>query len=175
MRRTGLLLALTVLTSPLFGADEWSGVERVVAVGDVHGDYGQFITLLRQAALIDDGEDRIGGRAHLVQTGDVPDRGPDSRKVMDLLKKLEKQARKAKGYVHALVGNHEAVNIYGDLRYVHEGEYEAFKTPRSRELLEAAYEAHVENVKQALPEEGLPDFSGEYRDKWIREAAAGMG
>lgn len=53
-----------------------------------------------------------------MQTGDVPDRGPDSRKVMDLLMDLEKQARKAGGIVHALLGNHEVMNMVGDLRYV---------------------------------------------------------
>jgi hypothetical protein len=31
---------------------------------------------------------------------------------------LERQAKKAGGAVHALIGNHEAMNVYGDLRYV---------------------------------------------------------
>jgi len=121
-----LLLALSSAQS-IAAADTWSGVERIVAVGDVHGDYDQFVRILEQTELIDSETNWIGGRTHLVQTGDVPDRGPDSRKVFDLLMKLEKQARKAKGYVHALVGNHEAMNVYGDLRYVHPGEFEAFK------------------------------------------------
>ena len=99
--------------------DTWTGVDRIIAIGDVHGDYEQFVKLLRSAGLIDDNEDWAGGRTHLVQTGDVPDRGAATRKVMDLLMKLEKQANKAKGYVHALIGNHEAMNMYGDLRYVH--------------------------------------------------------
>ena len=35
-----------------------------------------------------------GGKTHLVQMGDLIDRGPDSRKIMDLLMNLEQQARR---------------------------------------------------------------------------------
>src|SRR4051812_48702821 len=63
------------------------GVERVVAVGDVHGAYDRFVELLTVAGLIDDHLHWAGGRAHLVQTGDVVDRGPDSLKAIDLLRR----------------------------------------------------------------------------------------
>ena len=96
--------------------NEWTGVERTVAVGDVHGDFEQFVMVLESAGLLDGEGNWVGGRTHLVQTGDVLDRGPDSRKVMDLLMKLEKQAEAAGGRVHVLIGNHEAMNVYGDLR-----------------------------------------------------------
>src|SRR5262245_10688082 len=112
-----LLAAVGFLTVPKLAAQsEFSGVERVVAVGDVHGDYAGFVWVLRAAGIIDAKERWIGGKAHLVQTGDVVDRGGDSRKAMDLLMSLEKQAAKAGGRVHALIGNHEAMNLYGDLR-----------------------------------------------------------
>ena len=107
------------------GQAEWTGVERVVAVGDVHGDYGGFVEVLRSAGVIDQKLRWTGGKTHLVQTGDVPDRGADSRKAMDLLMNLEKQAAKAGGQVHALIGNHEAMNLYGDLRYTVPGEFAA--------------------------------------------------
>ena len=106
--------------------DAWSGVERIVAVGDVHGDFDQFVKALRAAAVIDANQNWVAGRTHLVQTGDVLDRGPDSRKAMDLLMKLEAQAAEANGAVHALIGNHEAMVLLGDWRYVHEGESNAF-------------------------------------------------
>lgn len=177
MRRSSIRLAaalFVLLNAPFSPAkDEWSGVERIVAVGDVHGDYAQFTTLLRQTALIDEDEDWAGGRAHLVQTGDVVDRGPDSRKVIDLLRKLEKQARKAKGRVHALIGNHEAMNVYGDLRYIHRGEFAEFETRRSRQLLEAAFEAHAEGLRQSRPPEELPDLTGDYRLRWFDEHPPG--
>jgi TPR repeat protein len=107
--------------------DIWTGVDRVIAVGDIHGDYEQFVKVLQSADLIDNNANWIGGKAHLVQTGDVVDRGPDSRAIMDLLMKLEKQAVAAGGGVHALIGNHEAMDIYGDLRYVSSAEFAAFQ------------------------------------------------
>ncbi|MFB3892411.1 MAG: metallophosphoesterase [Phycisphaerae bacterium] len=108
------------------GACTWSGVQRIVAVGDVHGDYAQFIKVLRAASVVNDKDDWIAGRTHLVQTGDVVDKGPASRKCMDLLMKLEKQAADAGGAVHALIGNHEALVLLGDWRYVAAGEIDAF-------------------------------------------------
>ena len=77
----GLLSCFLLLEAPALSAaqDTW-GVERVVAIGDVHGDYEQFVAVLRSAGLIDSQESRSGGKTHLVQTGDVLDRGPDSRK-----------------------------------------------------------------------------------------------
>ncbi len=112
--------------------NEWTGVERTVAVGDVHGDFEQFVLVLESAGLVDGEGNWAGGRTHLVQTGDVLDRGPDSRKVMDLLMKLEKQAEAAGGRVHVLIGNHEAMNVYGDLRFVSPGEFAAFSDQAAR-------------------------------------------
>ncbi len=45
--------------------------------------------------------------------GDIMDRGPDARKILDLLMSLEKEARAAGGRVHVLLGNHEELNITG--------------------------------------------------------------
>lgn len=107
-------------------ADSFSGVQRIVAIGDVHGDYERFVATLKLCRIIDDKGSWIAGKTHLVQTGDVLDRGPDSKKVMDLLMQLEEQAAKAAGKVHPLLGNHEYMTIVGDLRYVSDGELAAF-------------------------------------------------
>lgn len=107
--------------------DSFSGVRRIVAIGDIHGDYERFVQVLRLCKLTDEKDRWIGGAAHLVQTGDVLDRGPDSKKVMDLLMQLEEQAKKAGGAVHALIGNHEYMTLAGDLRYVSTGELAAFE------------------------------------------------
>jgi hypothetical protein len=104
----------------------FTNVVRTVAVGDLHGDYEQFTGVLASAGLIDGNANWVGGKAHLVQTGDVVDRGPDSRAILDLLMKLEKEAAAAGGAVHALIGNHEAMNVYGDLRYVSPGEFVSY-------------------------------------------------
>lgn len=109
----------------------YSGVERIVVIGDLEGAYEKYLEMLRTAQLVDTDGDWIGGEAHLVQLGDVPDRGPNSRAIILHLAQIERQARRAGGRVHALIGNHEAMNVEGDLRYVHPGEYEVFVTRNS--------------------------------------------
>jgi len=155
------LIAITAIAILAAGTapakEEWQGIKKIVAVGDVHGDYGQFVALLRSAGLIDEDDHWIGGETHLVQTGDVPDRGPDTRKIMDLLMRLEDEAKKAKGYVHALIGNHEAMNVYGQLNYVHSGEWAAFAAEQSEDLREKANPSGG----------GLPDFNDAYRAAWF--------
>jgi hypothetical protein len=130
-----LLAGLWTITSFAAGADlpdanagpsTWAGVEQIVAIGDVHGDMGQFVKALKAAEVINDEENWTAGKTHLVQTGDILDRGPESRKAMDLLRKLEQQAAEAGGMVHPLLGNHEVMVMSGDLRYVHPSEVKAF-------------------------------------------------
>ena len=122
--------------------------------------------MLRGAGLLDQEDKWAGGRTHLVQTGDVPDRGARSRDVMDLLMKLEKQAKKAGGYVHALIGNHEAMNMYGDLRYVHVGEFAAFRTKKSKALRDNFYQQHVKELRQNSPPGRSPEFGPDHKRRW---------
>ena len=130
-------------------SDDFPGVRRVVAVGDVHGDKDAFAAVLRMAELID-GEDKwIGGRAHLVQIGDVPARGPQTREAFDLLMRLEKEAAGAGGKVHAIIGNHEVGVMSGDLRNVLPAEYEAFRRPDSEERLKLAFEKELDSLRRA--------------------------
>lgn len=110
-----------------------TGVDRVIAIGDVHGAYDRLVAILTKAHVVDDRQRWAAGKAHLVQVGDVVDRGPDSRKALDLLRRLENEADRAGGQVHLLLGNHEVMRILGDLRFVTPGEYEAFVTPDSEE------------------------------------------
>lgn len=126
----------------------YTGVARIVAIGDVHGDFQQFVNVLRQAGVIDGKNAWSGGRTHLVQVGDVLDRGPDSRKVLELLMALESQAPKAGGEVHALIGNHEVMNVLGDLRYVSPAEYAAFRTGKSKQLQERAWKVLSDSTRR---------------------------
>lgn len=92
---------------------EWTGVEKIVAVGDIHGDYKNFIKILKSVGLVDDDLHWKGGKTHLVQTGDIVDRGPNAKKAFDLLMRLEKEAEQVGGKIHFLIGNHEELNITG--------------------------------------------------------------
>ena len=123
-------------------ADEWhfSDVERIVAVSDIHGAYDALVATLQEAEVIDKRLAWSGGKTHLVITGDVLDRGPDSRRVMDLMIRLEHEAPLAGGRVHQLLGNHEVMNLIGDLRYVADEEYAAFLDFESVEERELWYQ-----------------------------------
>jgi hypothetical protein len=113
-----LLSALAFFAALSPAADvpyEWTGVDRVVAVADLHGDYDRFVFILThpQVALVDADLHWIGGKAHLVQLGDVMDRGTRAKDILDLLMRLEGEAAAAGGMVHMLLGNHEEMNITG--------------------------------------------------------------
>jgi hypothetical protein len=91
---------------------------RLVAIGDLHGDLGGTRAALRAAGAIDDHDHWIGGELVVVQTGDVLDRGDDEHAILDLVARLETEARAAGGAFVMLLGNHELMNAAGDFRYV---------------------------------------------------------
>jgi hypothetical protein len=148
--------------------------ERIVAVGDVHGAYDKFTGILRAAGIIDGRERWTGGRAVLVQTGDVLDRGADSRKALDLLRRLERDATRAGGRVHALLGNHEVMRMIGDWRYVSEGEYAAFRTADSADLRERAYQAVLADAAKRAPAESPPRDDAAFREQFMKEVPLGF-
>jgi hypothetical protein len=113
---------------------EWSGVGRIVALGDVHGRYDQLTSILQGTGLVDDQLRWTGEKDHLVLCGDLTDRGPDDRAVMDLAKRLQTEAQSAGGRVHVVLGNHEVMNLTRDFRYVRPEGFTAFEPDeRSRD------------------------------------------
>ena len=141
--------------------------ERIVAVGDVHGAFQQFVTILREAKIIDSRNRWSGGRAILVQTGDITDRGPDSRKVIDLLRKLTDEAAKAGGRVHALLGNHEAMRVLNVYRDVGPGEFAAFRTPESGDMRQRYFELLVEDNAKRAKAAGTQFDEGAFRKQFF--------
>lgn len=116
--------------------------QRIVAVGDLHGDYQAWLEIALRAGLIDRRNRWAGGSTVLVQTGDITDRGPDSLKIIRHLMRLQGQARRSGGRVVVVLGNHEAMNMTDDLRYVHPGEFAAFADADSDRLRRRVYEAN---------------------------------
>jgi hypothetical protein len=159
-----ILLAAATLPSAA-AEDTWKGIDRIVAVGDVHGDLPQFTGVLRDAGVIDRDGNWTGGKTHLVQDGDLLDRGPDSRKLIELLMKLEKQAHAAGGEVHCLIGNHETMNLYGDLRYVSAADYASYQTDDSPALRDKAYKQHLDDLRHN-PQTASTQVDDQYRKKW---------
>jgi hypothetical protein len=162
--------ALMVVTLAAAAAPEG----RIVAIGDVHGDLTDFVSILRQTGLINDKSSWIGGGTVLVQVGDVVDRGPKSRECLDLVMALERQARRQKGKVIALLGNHEVMAMMVDLRYVSPEDYRGFVTEQSEKVREEAYQDYLDFAshrgpgRDAAPAEQMP------REKWMLEHPLGF-
>src|SRR5262245_58228906 len=98
-RRHRPRLQLCILILLLWSTALFAQGQRVVAIGDIHGDFDAFVGILQKAQLIDPSNRWSGGNATLVQTGDFLDRGPKARAVMDLLLSLQKEAPRQSGRV----------------------------------------------------------------------------
>ncbi|XP_061989455.1 shewanella-like protein phosphatase 2 [Rosa rugosa] len=92
--------------------------DRLIAIGDVHGDLDKTKQSLRLANLIDQSDKWVGGSATVVQVGDVLDRGGDEIKILYFLEKLRREAARCGGTLITMHGNHEIMNVEGDFRYV---------------------------------------------------------
>jgi len=110
---------------------------RIVALGDIHGDYDLCIEMLTLAKVIDNNLKWIGGSTIIVQVGDQIDRcrpldtdcnnekttlddeNSDIR-ILELFTELDRQAQKSipPGKVISLLGNHELMNVKGYMNYV---------------------------------------------------------
>ena len=153
---------------------------RVVAFGDVHGAYTDWTALLQELGVVDASLNWSGGKTHLVSLGDLIDRGPGSRKVVELLMKLDAQAEKAGGAVHMVLGNHEVMVMTGDLRYVSAAEFAAFAGDESqadRDALYAQYRSFNPGgdevvVRKAFDEKFPPGFVA-LRKAFSQEGALG--
>jgi hypothetical protein len=146
---TAALIAFASHTVPAASPCEWTGIDRVVAIGDVHGAYDRFVEILKVAGVVDGGLHWAAGSTHVVQLGDILDRGDDSRKVLDFVRRLEKEAQAARGQLHLLLGNHEAARMLGDLRLTTTGEYAAFVTPDS----ESVRDKYLKSLRPATADE----------------------
>ena len=168
---TFLLLAATLIAG---AAPAKPPPARVVAVGDLHGDYDAWEAIALAAGLVDARGHWAGGSTVLVQLGDVVDRGPDSLKIIRQLMKLQREARGKGGQVIALVGNHEAMNMTRDLRYVHPGEYLAFADRDSEARRNRIYEANRAAIETAYRARDPTLTAGAIRAEWLKVTPLGM-
>lgn len=105
-------------------------VDRIIALGDVHSDLNLVKKILKKANIIDNDDNWCGQNAYVVQVGDQIDSyRPSKNKIEDdeipndiniliFFSELHRQAYKQGGAVISLLGNHELMNVLGDMRYV---------------------------------------------------------
>lgn len=115
----------------------------MVALGDLHGDLNALRAVLRLAGAIDSDERWIGKDLTVVQTGDQIDRGDQDREVLDVLSKLERDAKAAGGALYVLNGNHELMNASFDFRYVSRRSFASF----------AEYSRRAQGAAERVPDE----------------------
>jgi hypothetical protein len=171
-----LLWPLIMIWSALMSAPASAAPQqpqRIVAVGDLHGDDQAWLTIARAAGLIDARGHWSGGKTVLVQLGDITDREPDSLKIIRSLQQLQKEAPRSGGRVVVVLGDHESMNLLGDLRYTTPGEFAAFADGDSAARRARAYElnrAQIEASYRAKDPKLTPE---QIRQAWI--AATPLG
>ena len=106
--------------------------KQLVAIGDLHGDLAVTRRALRLAGAIDERDRWVGAGLVVVQTGDTIDRGDDDRAVLELLERLRGEAQAVGGELLVLSGNHELMNVGGDLRYVSPASFASFSGEEGR-------------------------------------------
>jgi hypothetical protein len=146
---------------------------RVIAIGDLHGDLAAWRAIARDAGLIDADGKWTGGKTVVVQTGDVPDRGADSRAIIQDLMRLQKEAARDGGRVVALVGNHEAMNMVGDIRYVSPGEFASYANSNSLRLRDMTFEANSDAIIAASRNENPKLSNAQARAAWLAQTPLG--
>ncbi len=170
-RSISFRIAVTVaVLAALASASYGLAGERIVAIGDIHGEYDGFVSILQSAGLVDDDVNWIGGETTLVQTGDIFDRGLEVFRVLDLLMRLEQEAAAAGGQVIVLLGNHDGMNLVGFFRDVNPEIYAQFVDKQSEKRRKAAYKnfkkywrAKAEEILNA-PVADVPD---DVKEQWM--------
>lgn len=169
-----LKLAVLVLASALPSAlSAQANAPRIVAVADLHGDYPAWLDIARDAKLIDANNRWAGGRTTLVQLGDISDRGPDTLKIIHHLQQLEAEAPKSGGKVIVILGNHEAMNLTGDLRYVTAEEYAAFADAQSPARREAWFNDNRKSILAAARSKNPKATEAEAKAAWLAQTPLG--
>lgn len=144
--------------------------ERIVAIGDIHGNYGGFVSILQRAGLVDEDAHWIGGDTTFVQTGDIFDRGVEVFEVLDLLMRLEKEAAAAGGEVTVLLGNHEGMNLVGFFRDVNPELYTKFVDKKSDKRRKAAYKEFKKYWRakaEEMLETEVTEVPEEIKEQWM--------
>jgi hypothetical protein len=145
---------------------------RIVAVGDVHGDLDRMVDVLTLAGVLDAKQQWSGGTTQVVMLGDLVDRGPNSKEVLDFVIALDKQATKAGGRVRSVIGNHEAMRMEGDLRYVPRSEYAKYTDKNSDKRREKLYQMTISNLSRE-DVRTRPDLNPQFRIEWEKQHPLG--
>jgi hypothetical protein len=148
-------VSLAIAVAPVPAEEISSPDQRIFVIGEVQSAANTVAAFLDHLDLIDSEHHWSGGNTILIQTGDLIDRGENTRATLDLFMRLQKEAAAAGGRVIVLMGNHEAMNVLGEVRDVNYMAYQSFAGPDSENRQQQAWEEWVEwrsNRSKALGE-----------------------
>ena len=167
--RPVLLLSAMLAASQAFAAP----AQRIIAVGDLHGDFQAWQDIARGAGLIDSNGHWAAGKTILVQLGDVTDREPDSLKIIRSLEQLQREAPRKGGKAIVVLGNHEAMNLLGDNRYTTPGEYAAFVDAQSAARRDRVYEVNRAKLEAFYKSQNPAVTPDQVRSTWMNDHPLG--
>jgi hypothetical protein len=147
--------------------------QRIVAVGDLHGDYSAWMDIARGAGVVDPQGHWAGGKTILVQLGDVVDRGATSLQIIRSLQQLQKEAPRAGGKVVLLLGIHAALNLLGDFRYTTPEEFAAFVDAGSAARRDQVYALNRATIEAAYRAKDPALTAEQVRAAWLRDTPLG--
>ncbi len=137
--------------------------KRIIAIGDLHGDFNLTVESLRIAGVINKDLHWIGGDTIVVQVGDQIDRcrpinnscsdhneEDDESNDIEILKLFTRLNEEAGTHVIALWGNHELMNTLGDLSYVSKKGLEQFNDYKDPENPDKKFASGAEARKYAF-------------------------
>ena len=156
---------------------EGFGAGKILAVGDLHGDYENAIKTMKMAGVVDAKGNWIAGESTFVQTGDVVDRGDDTIALYKMMMKLRTQAAQAGGRVVPLLGNHEVLNMAEVYNWVTPGDIKSFGGEENRKK---AWEAqgwigkYLRELGIAANVNGTVFFHGGASPKWAIKNVDGL-
>ncbi|MEM8524372.1 MAG: ankyrin repeat domain-containing protein [Bacteroidota bacterium] len=122
--------------------------KKLIAISDIEGNFNAFQSFLVSNGVINKQYDWTFGDGHLVMVGDFFDRGYNVTAILWLIYDLEAKAEAAGGKVHFILGNHEVMNIQGDIRYVKEKYIAAAQKISEERSIKAAYKQLYSNESE---------------------------
>ena len=127
---------------------------RLVAIGDVHGAFEILFEILRGLQLVDRRQKWIGKSTHLIQLGDLFNRGGGARDAIGLLQDLQRQAPACQGRVTVLLRNHEVMTSLRNEAYCTVEEYLAFATQKEQRAWPQRVKRAAQDILRGHPPGG---------------------
>jgi hypothetical protein len=132
--------------------------------------------VLRAANVLDASDAWVGGDTVVVQLGDLIDRGAAMASAFDFVMALESKAAAAGGQFVSLLGNHEVMNLVGDLRYVAPASYAELADAGSEKRQAKAWREFEKWQEQRAIARGEvpPPSDGEEKKAWLAAHPPGL-